>query len=402
MSSTVAEFIQMEPPQPGESDHAYLKRYRDAAPVAMSMIGVPIVFHHRNIAKLIDPKTTRQLETEMLLLLGVTDGPIFDFYSTTMLFSNGDVHKRRRGQVAKTFAFKVVEEVRSAVRDMSEAIVTESLNKGRIDFLGDFAGAIPARVIGHMLGVPEKDTAMFRRLVYSAVRGVGAYNPDDRPEIERDMTALNEYGAGLLAERLENPVGDFLSHYGSSATESEVLSLEEIRAQIFTLIGAGTDTTRLAICSGLSQLLQYPDQWGAFCEDPEGLKKDVALEALRYDPSVASFPRVVTAEIDIDGYAIAAGTPIGVSTMSAMRDPEVYAEPDRFNIFREDHPRWHPVFGAGAHRCLGEALAKIEMEETLAAIARLAPRTAMVGPPPSIQGLRGVRQIDRMDVEFRS
>lgn len=82
-----------------------------------------------------------------------------------------------------------------------------------------------------------------------------------------------------------------------------------------------------------------------------------------------------------------------------MRDPDVYADPDAFNINRQDHPRWHPIFGAGAHRCVGEALAKAEMEETLATIARLAPDTELVGDFPKLAP-GAIRQVGTMQVAF--
>jgi hypothetical protein len=85
--------------------------------------------------------------------------------------------------------------------------------------------------------------------------------------------------------------------------------------------------------------------------------------------------------------------------VSALRDPEVYKNPDTFDIHRTDHPKWHPIFGAGAHRCLGEALARAELEEALAAIAKLAPNTRLVGSPPKLSHL-GLRQVDQMMVAF--
>jgi hypothetical protein len=85
--------------------------------------------------------------------------------------------------------------------------------------------------------------------------------------------------------------------------------------------------------------------------------------------------------------------------LSVLRDEEVYAEPERFDITRTDHPKWHPIFGAGAHRCVGEALARAELEETLATIARLAPKTTLVGAFPKLMP-QPVRQVDQMRVAF--
>jgi cytochrome P450 len=120
---------------------------------------------------------------------------------------------------------------------------------------------------------------------------------------------------------------------------------------------------------------------------------------LRYEPIVSGVPRVALRDLDIDGYLVPAGTPVAVSLLSALRDPEVYADADRFDITRTDHPRWHPIFGGGAHRCVGEALARAEMEETLAVIARLAPNTTLIGDFPTLaQG--AIRQVSAMRVAF--
>ena len=149
----------------------------------------------------------------------------------------------------------------------------------------------------------------------------------------------------------------------------------------------------------LAHLLARPEQWAAFCADPEGLKKGVVDEGLRFEPIVAAVPRIAVRDLEMDGYLVPAGTPIAVSLASALRDGDVYADPDRFDIHRADHPRWHPIFGAGAHRCVGEALARAEMEETLATIARLAPHAALVGDFPRLAP-GGIRQIGRMEVAF--
>jgi cytochrome P450 len=88
-----------------------------------------------------------------------------------------------------------------------------------------------------------------------------------------------------------------------------------------------------------------------------------------------------------------------VSLLSVLRDPEIYADAETFNIHRTDQQRWHLAFGAGAHRCAGEALARVELEETLAAIARLAPNTRVTGPRPQLRP-GAIRTVDQIQVEF--
>jgi cytochrome P450 len=177
------------------------------------------------------------------------------------------------------------------------------------------------------------------------------------------------------------------------------LNEDEIRTQIVGLILAGSDTTRGSLCMTLAHLLRHPEQWRAFCADPDGLKRGVVDEGLRYEPIVSGIPRIAVTDLEIDGYRVPAGTPVAVSLLSILRDPDVYADPDTFNIFRTDHPRWHPIFGAGAHRCVGEALARAEMEEVLATIARLAPNTELVGEFPRLEP-GAIRQVVGMQVAF--
>jgi len=391
---------QMDPSQ-FDTDHAMLKHYRERYPVARSPLGFPMALHYRLLETMLDPQKTRQLELETMNLQGITEGPLRNLFENMLLFSNGETHTRRRTPVARTFAFKLMEGMRGEVRDISEAVIRTRLGGEPFDFVQDFAGEIPARIIARLLGIPETETSRFRDLVYSVVRGLGIHNPAIRPEVERDLQALSDFVEELFAQRRAAPRDDFLSAYLRQTESTGDLSPDEIRSQIIALIGGGADTTRIAICSLLSQLLQHRNQWRDLCDDPEGLKMAAVSEGLRFDPSAASFPRVALVDLDFDGISVPKGSFIVFSMLSAMRDPAIYDQPDEFNIHRTDHPRWHPVFGGGAHRCLGEALARVELEEMINAIVRLAPGTIMVGEPPRITGLAAVRFIDRMEICFR-
>lgn len=381
-------------------DHARYRHFRRLAPVCRTPIGTYVALRHRHGAIVTNPETTRQMEMESMALQCINSGPIYDFFDAAMLFANGDVHRRRRGPVSRAFAFKVVEGMRSGVAALAEDIIRRHHGRGPFDFLYEVAGEIPARVIAGALGVPREDTAKFRDWVYGAMRMIGVHDETARPQIERDAASLVSYVEDLLSARRARPEDDFLSRYLSEVDTAGEMSPTEIRTQIAGLILAGADTTRLSIAATLTRLLQHPEQWEAFCADPDGLKKQVAEEGLRYDPAVSGVPRFALADLDIDGCIVPKGSLLSWSIISSMRDEKVYADPDRFDIFRKDHPRWSPAFGAGAHRCLGEALARAELEETLAAIARRAPNTKLVGAPPRIFGIVGVRQIDRMEAAF--
>ena len=121
-------------------------------------------------------------------------------------------------------------------------------------------------------------------------------------------------------------------------------------------------------------------------------------EGLRFDPVIGSLARITLDSREIEGVSIPKGSFIACSMLTALRDPAVYANPDRFDITRRDHPRLHPVFGGGPHRCLGEALARIELEEALKTLVRTLPGMRLDGPPALLRGYGAVRTLGPMRV----
>lgn len=385
---------------PGDVDpHAHLKAVREKAPIARTSLGVILALRYRHL-ELVTSDATRQLETETKAMQGITSGPIWDLTTHGMLFANGEAHARRRAPVAKTFAFKLMDAMRPKAAALAADLVAPRVGAGPIDFVNEIAAQIPARIIADILGIPRSDLPIFMQWIADTAASLGFIDLDRRAQIEQSLTEFMAYVEGLLNDRRAAPREDFLTDYVQTTARDGVLNEAELRTQIIGLILAGSDTTRGSLCLTLAHLLQHPDQWRAFCADPDGLKNAVVAEGLRYDPIVSGVPpRVALRDLEIDGYLVPAGTPVAVSLISAMRDPDVYAEPDSFDIARTDHPRWHPIFGGGAHRCLGEALAKAEMEETLATIAQLAPNTELIGGFPTIAP-GAIRQVTAMRVAF--
>lgn len=387
---------------PQASSYDLFRRLREETPlvkVPMGMGSMVLALRASMVDDIVSPENTRQLETEMKMMQGIFDGPIYDFIAQVMLFANGDVHQRRRQPVARTFAFKLMEAMRPKAAAVAAEIINEHLGKGPFDYLKDFAAQIPARIIADILGIPRSDLPVFLKWISDTAESIGFVDVSRRADIEKSLVEFNAYVDKLLADRRANPRRDFLSDYVAATAASGDMTEGEIRAQVVGLILAGSDTTRNSMCMSLHQLLQHPDQWKALCADPDGLKKKASEEGLRFEPVVSGIPRVTTKELEIEGFVIPAGAVLAVSILSVLRDPAVYADPESFNIHRTDQQRWHLAFGAGAHRCAGEALARVELEETLATIARLAPNTRIVGASPQLRP-GAIRTVDQMQVEF--
>jgi cytochrome P450 family 103 len=352
--------------------HAVLREAREKAPVCRSSIGMAFALRARHLDTVLSD-ATRQIETETLALQGVMDGPIYDFRKSSILFSNGDAHLRRRQPLARTFAFKLMEGMRPRARAVAEALLKERIGGGSFDFVEEISGQVPAMVIADILGIPRADLPRFQRYVQDTVDTLGFFDVSRRAELEQSGRDFYDYVGGLLDDRRKAPRGDFLSEFAAATAEAGEMTEMEIRVDVMALIVAGSDTTKNSIAMTLGLLLSHPDQWKALCADPETLKKGAAAEGLRYEPVAMGVPRIAARDFELDGYGINAGRVCIFSIVAASRDPEVYGRPDDFDIHRTDHPRWAFAFGGGAHRCLGEALARVEIEETLAAVAQLAP-----------------------------
>ncbi len=399
MPHPITAIPQIPTPQPPEADpYAVLKSFRATAPLARAEMGLVLGLRQRHLDPIMG-EATRQLETETKLMQGITSGPLFEFTEAAMLFANGETHRRRRAPVQRTFAFKLMDAMRPKAAALAAELVTQRLNTGPIDFVNEIAAPIPARIIADILGIPRTDLPVFLAWIADTAEGLGFIDPARRAQIEASLTAFDAYVSDLLDARRRAPKADFLTAYVEATARDGELSDIEIRTQIIGLILAGSDTTRGSLCMTLARLLQHPAQWRAFCDNPDGLKRAAVDEGLRFEPVVSGAPRIAVKDFELDGYLIPAGTVLTVSFLSALRDEEVYVEPDRFNIHRTDHPRWHLIFGGGAHRCVGEALARAEMEETLATIARLAPKTTLIGQGPKLKP-GPIRQVDQMQVAF--
>jgi cytochrome P450 len=398
MAKPISEAPELPDMYSDGDQHTLYRNARAVSPVVRSPMGLAVALRARHMETILSD-VTRQMETETLMMQGVMDGPIFDLRKNAVLFANGDAHIRRRQPLARTFAFKLMEGMRGKAGIVASQLVEERLGAGPFDFLNEISAQVPARIIADILGIPRSDLPYFQRLVELAVGTIGFFDTNRRKEFEENLVEFDAYVGKLLDDRRRNPNGDWLSEFAAATKEAGQLTEAEIRADVIALIVAGSDTTKNSIAMTLYLLLSNPAEWKKLTGDPEGMKKAAAAEGLRYDPIVLGVPRFSVKEFELDGYTITPGMLLLWSIVSSSRDPDVFANPDVFDISRTDHPKWSMGFGGGAHRCLGEALARMELEETLAAIARIAPKTEMAGPAPKM-AVAPIRAVDQLKVKF--
>ncbi|WP_407521253.1 cytochrome P450 [Methylobacterium oryzisoli] len=378
--------------------HGLFRAWRPRLPFVAHETGSVLVLRAEDVERLGRDPRLKATETAYPVMRGIPEGPLFDIFAHGMFTANGTVHRRRRSPFTRTFATRLIAALRPHIRGTAEALARECLMEGEVDLVARYTSLIPARTIADLLGLPPADIPRFTRLAYEVSRVLSyTFGPHDIPDLVKAAGELQDYVAAILDARRQAPRDDFLSHYLAETEAAGELTPLEVVIQLVLMIIGGTDTTRVAGAMQVALLLQHPEQWETVCRDP-GLIPGAVTEALRYEPSVASTARVTLEEVAIGETVLPPGVMVMLSLMSALRDEAVYVEPDRFDIRRVDHPRLHPIFGGGVHRCIGEALARVELEEGLAVLTHLIPRLRLAGAMPRVQGHSGIRRIDALRV----
>jgi cytochrome P450 family 103 len=380
--------------------HGVFRAYRMSHSLVKGESGGYFVLRFADVERLSRDPRCRARGTAFPESRGVREGVLFEMFEHGMLTATGEVHRRRRSPFSRAFAHRTISLLRSSIRREADELVDEWYGDGKTEFIEHFASQLPARIISDLLGFPREDIPAFTKLVYEVTRFFRFEGADDElPGIEAAARQLKRYVEDILDDRRRKPREDFLSTFLAAADAAGEMSPIEIIFQIVALIIGGTDTTRVAMVMQVGLLLQHPEQWTAVVRDP-GLVPVAVAEAMRFEPSVASFSRVTSQDVEVDGVVLPEGASVTLSTMSAMRDETVYDHPDVFDIGRVRRLRIHPIFGSGAHRCLGEALALAELEESLAVLTQRIPQLRL-DLAPEITGASGIRRVNAMQVSWQ-
>ena len=265
-------------------------------------------------------------------------------------------HTRLRSLVHKAFTPKMIRELQGRMDEICNNLIDNVQAEGSMDFILDFALPLPITVIAELLGVPHSDQDKFRYWTQTIVMD-GVKNPGT----ERIATAVLEfimYFHELFDKRRAEPADDLISSLVQVEEAGDKLDQQELISMVFLLLVAGHETTVNLIGNGTLALLQNPDQMRKLQAQPE-LMESAVEEMLRYDgPVGVSTMRWALEDVEWYGQTIPAGDMVVASLLGANRDPQVFENPDTFDIART--PNRHIAFGHGIHYCLGAPLARLE------------------------------------------
>ncbi|GAB1814538.1 cytochrome P450 [Mycobacterium sp. MUNTM1] len=327
---------------------------------------------------------------------GITSGPLYDRVLGTILGMEGEEHRRLRGLVSKAFTPRASARMEDTIDTVINELIDQVADARRCDFVTDIARPYPIPIICALLGTPPEDWEQFS-LWAEDIFKIVRFDSDLANEQHIVMRAWDEFDAyidDMIAERRSRLTDDLISELIRAQDDGDRLSNAEMRMLAFSILSAGTDTTRNQLAACMHALCDHPDQL-AMLRHNFGLGMRAVEECMRHSPAVCTTLRTVLEDVTFVGYTFPAGTFISVNTFAANCDPEVYPHPDRFDITREDPP---PIltFGGGAHYCLGANLARTELAGALKVIARRMtnPHRVATAPWKPMLGLSGPVELE--------
>ncbi|MEV0000244.1 cytochrome P450 [Streptomyces sp. NPDC050848] len=311
-----------------------------------------------------------------------------------MLNMDPPEHTRVRQIVQRGFTPRAIRTLETALRDRARTIVEEARRNaatdGTFDFVTQVAVELPLQAIAELIGVPQED----RSRIFEWSNKMIAYD-DPEYAITEEIGAeaameLIGYSMNLAAARKECPAKDIVTQLVAAEGQGN-LSSDEFGFFVLLLAVAGNETTRNAISHGMHAFLTHPDQWELFKRERPAT---AAEEIVRWATPVVSFQRTATQDTEIGGQKIRQGDRVGLFYSSANNDPEVFENPETFDITRDPNP--HLGFGGGGpHFCLGKSLAINEIELIFNALADELPDLTLVSEPRRLRAawLNGIKEL---------
>lgn len=280
----------------------------------------------------------------------------------TLIHMDDPDHSKFRALTKAWFMPENLKRVEASVRSIADETVDRMLESGReLDFVTEVAVWYPLRVIMSILGVPAGDEALMLKLTQELF---GADDPDMKreqaPDEDRMQTLIDffNYFNALTASRRANPTDDVASVIANAQIDGAPIGELEAMSYYVIIATAGHDTTSSSTAGGMLALLQHPEELQKVINNPD-LMPLMVDEAIRWTSPVKHFMRYPERSYELRGKTIEAGSPVMLLYPSGNRDEEVFDRPQSFLADRR--PNRHLAFGHGAHHCLGNLLAKMEI-----------------------------------------
>ncbi|MGW0738203.1 cytochrome P450 [Streptomyces sp. NPDC002851] len=361
-----------------------LTKYEDLAWVAAN----PHLFTVGQRVQIETPDEIEPFEVERVRRAEQYGHPVDYYYG--LPFMDPPDHLEVRKAIYPSFTAKGLAEMEKRLKVLATEHVAEFTQlldeRGHADVAHELSAKLPLAALFDLLGVPETDWEYLFHLHHqiasafsSGFKSLGGEDP--QAAFMRLIMELDDYMAQLVRTRMAEGGGgegkDVLSRLANARVNGERLEFHDISYHFTNLVHAGNGTSRNAIVGGVKALLEHPDQLQKLIDDPS-LVESAVEEILRWTSVGLVFARVAKQDIELRGQLIRKGETVAMVHPSANRDEDIFDEPYRFDITRS--PNKHLAFGGfGEHRCIGAALARIELRAMFSALLPLLPGLELNG-----------------------
>ncbi|SJN59055.1 Biotin biosynthesis cytochrome P450 [Vibrio ruber DSM 16370] len=347
-------------------------------PIHYSSLGFWLVTRHKDIEDVLRNKffgknfgavLEKQLNTK------IADEPALKMINLQVLMSNPPAHTRLRKLIMTAFVSSSIKKLQPMIEETANMLIDRVEAEGSMDIMKNYAERLPLMVICKMLGIDaEADMDFFVSRIPSRLLDLKPVSREELDEINQDVIELSAYIKKLCDERRVSPKDDLITHMVHAREDGDILSDDELVANIMLTLGAGYETTTSLISNALLLLFRHKESLEQIKADPS-LTANAIEEALRYEPPVQIAARTALEDTSIDGQVIKKGETVILVLSSANRDEEVYSNPDIFDIYRENI---RPIsFGGGAHLCLGAQLSRVESAIAINTILKRLPHLSL-------------------------
>lgn len=350
---------------------------REAGWYARTPYGIAVL-RYDHVSRLIKDRRLIQGSAAWPAHNGIS-GPWADWWGRMILNREGDDHARLRRLMNPAFSSRLITAMVPRFQQLADELVDAFAERGRCEFMAEFAEPYATRVTARLLGLPEDEWRTLADWAEALGLGLSVAAAERLGEIEAGLEGLYGYADGLIGERRRARRDDFVTHLVEASEDADRLSDEELRDNLVLLIFGGIDTTRNQLGLGLDLFARHSDQWRLLAEQP-ALAANAVEEIMRVRPTVTWVTREATETFVFDGLQIESGTTLHLFSESAGTDPAVPGTDGGLDIRRADRPK-HFGFGGGRHYCLGHFIARGDMGVALALLARRLPNVRHDGEP---------------------
>lgn len=338
-------------------------------------------------AMLADPRFTRRLTAPDAARLTASDsGGLFNEESPIARMMEGDGHLRWRRMMGRTFTARRVNAMRPRVEEIAHRLIDDMLAGERPADLNAALGfPLPVFVICELLGVPAEERVRFAHWS-DAMLNLNRYTEQ---ELYTAAVEFHEFMAAHVRSKRAHPGDDLLSELAAVVdSEDGRLSEAELIGTGQGLLVAGHETTASMIGKMMALLLADRRHYARLVED-RTLVPSAVEESLRADPNPGfGIPRYISEDIEVSGQKVPAGSTVINSMAAANRDARAFADADELVLDRKPNP--HLAFGAGLHACLGQALARVELQSVLTVLTDRVPTLELAVPPSELRRKEGL------------